>query len=293
MIPREILKDVRRIQIRTSHMVDAAMAGQYESVFRGTGMEFHEVREYQQGDDVRAIDWNVTARTGRPFVKRFVEERELTVMLVVDLSGSGKFGSQRSLKNQIAAELTALLAYSAIKNNDRVGLIIFTDHVEKVVPPKKGRRHVLRLIREVLYYKPTGKGTRLLAALEYLGRVTKRRAVVFLISDFFDTGFEHSLRVVSKRHDLIGLIISDPREKQLPKLGLIEMQDPETGESLLLDTSDRRTREIFEEKIRHWEKALEDIFRKAAVDRIRINTDASYVEPLVKFFRMREKRLAR
>jgi len=249
MIPGEVLKAVRRIQIRTSHMVDAAMAGQYESVFRGTGMEFHEVREYQPGDDVRIIDWNVTARTGRPFVKRFVEERELVVMLLVDLSGSGRFGSQGSLKNRVAAELTALLAYSAIKNNDRVGLIIFTDSTEKVVPPKKGRRHVLRLIREVLFFEPEGRGTSIRTALEYLGKVTKRRSVVFLVSDFLDKGYDHALRVVGKRHDLIPVVISDPREHTIPAIGLIELMDPETGDRILVDTSDATSLEAFHKKV--------------------------------------------
>jgi len=222
VIPKELLKQIRRIQIRTSHLVNDVLAGQYESVFKGQGMEFKEVREYQPGDDIRSIDWNVTARTGRPFVKLFTEERELTVMLVVDVSGSGIFGSQEKLKNEMAAELCALLAFSAIKNNDKVGLIMFTGDVEKYVPPKKGRPHVLRVIREVLYYEPVNRGTDLVAALEFLNRVTTRRCVVFLVSDFMAEGYEKVLRVVSKRHDVIAVTITDPREEALP-LSLIHI----------------------------------------------------------------------
>jgi len=230
VISRELLRTVRRIQIRTSRLVNDVLAGQYESVFKGRGMEFKEVREYQPGDEIRFIDWNVTARMDRPYVKLFAEERELTVMLVVDMSGSGMFGSGEKLKNELAAELCAVLAFSAIKNNDKVGLIMFTDEVEKYVPPKKGRTNVLRVVREVLYFKPRGTGTNIPAALEFLDRVTTRRCVLFLVSDFMAAGYEHAMRIANKRHDLIGVTINDPRERELPDAGMIQLRDQESRE---------------------------------------------------------------
>ena len=292
MIPKELLRQIRRIQIRTSHLVNDVLAGQYESVFKGQGMEFKEVREYQPGDDIRSIDWNVTARTGRPFVKLFTEERELTVMLVVDVSGSGIFGSQEKLKNEMAAELCALLAFSAIKNNDKVGLIMFTGDVEKYVPPKKGRPHVLRVIREVLYYEPVDRGTDLVAALEFLNRVTTRRCVVFLVSDFIAEGYEKVLRVVSKRHDVIAVTITDPREEALPGVGLIELMDAETGELKLVDASDRRARAEFARLAGEAVQGRQAVFRSTGIDSINVRTDRPYIEELLKFFRMRERRYA-
>ncbi|NUO81345.1 DUF58 domain-containing protein, partial [candidate division KSB1 bacterium] len=235
MIPKEILKKVRRLEIQTRALVNDVFSGEYHSVFKGRGMAFAEVREYVLGDDVRNIDWNVTARTGHPFVKVFDEERELTVMLLVDVSSSGEFGTHEQMKGDIAAEICALLAFSAIKNNDKVGLIIFTDRIEKFVPPKKGRTHVLRVLREVLYHKPEGHGTNITTALEYLNRVIRRKAVVFLVSDFLSEGYEKALRVAGKRHDLVAIPITDPRETEIPNVGLVELEDAETGEVHLLD----------------------------------------------------------
>ena len=233
MIPQEVMKTIRHIQIRTSHMVNDMLAGQYKSIFRGQGMEFEEVREYVPGDDIRLIDWNVTARTAVPHIKKLVEERELTVMLLVDASGSGRFGSKDRFKNELAAELCAVLAFSAIKNNDKVGLIIFTHEVELYVPPNKGRRHVLRVVREVLYFKPKGRGTNIPEALHFLNGVTKRRAVAFLVSDFMEDDYEIPLRIANKRHDIIAVTVTDPREEELPDVGLINVQDAETGSSIL------------------------------------------------------------
>jgi uncharacterized protein (DUF58 family) len=233
MLPKELIRKIRRIQIYSARTVNDMLAGQYRSVFKGRGMEFAEVREYQVGDEVRLIDWNVTARMGRPYVKQFAEERELTVMLLVDASGSGRFGSVWQTKNEIAAEMAALIAYSAIRNNDKVGLIMFTDRVEKYVAPKKGRSHVLRVIREILFFRPGGKGTDVSAAIEYLMRITTRRTVAFLISDFIATGFEKKLRVANQRHDVIAPRITDPREVELPAVGLIQLEDPETGRMIV------------------------------------------------------------
>src|SRR5687768_14790528 len=230
MIPREILKEVRRIEISTRGLVNEVFSGEYHSVFKGRGMSFAEVREYQYGDDIRSIDWNVTARTGSPFVKVFEEERELTVMLLVDVSASGDFGTRGKLKSQVAVEICALLAFSAIKNNDKVGLIIFSDHVEEFVPPRKGRRHVLRVLRELLYHRPEGRGTDIGAALEYLAHVQRKRAVAFLVSDFRDQGFDGALAVAGRRHDLVAVRIGDDREQELPPLGFVQLEDPESGE---------------------------------------------------------------
>ena len=252
MIPREIFKKVRQIEIRTNREVTDVLGGQYHSVFKGRGMEFEEVREYLPGDEVRSIDWNVTARFGHPFIKKFKEERELTVMLVVDVSASGQFGSVRQTKNELAAELAAVLAFSAIRNNDKVGLIMFTDRIEKFVPPKKGRRHVLRVVREILAFQPQGRGTDLQLALDYLNSVQSRRAVTFVVSDFQVTDEESvrkKLRVASKRHDVIALSLRDPREEELPAVGLLELRDAETGERALVDTFDRKVREEFAAKV--------------------------------------------
>jgi len=292
MIPKEILRKIRRIQITTSRMVTDVFAGQYQSIFKGKGMEFDEVREYQPGDDIRSIDWNVTARMGHPFVKKFVEERELTVMILLDASQSCYFGSVRQLKNQLAAELSSVLAFSAIQNNDRVGLIIFTDRIEKFVPPRKGLRHVLRVVREALYFKPEGKGTDISLALEYLNKVTTRRAIAFMISDFFDEGFKNLLSVSNKRHDIIAVTITDPREIDFPDVGIVKLNDAETGEDLLIDTSDYRFRNRYKEDSLKRIKERQRMLRSIAVDNIEIRTDIPYATELIKFFKARERRLA-
>jgi uncharacterized protein (DUF58 family) len=294
MIPREIFKKVRQIEIRTNREVTDVLGGQYHSVFKGRGMEFEEVREYLPGDEVRSIDWNVTARFGHPFIKKFREERELTVMLVVDVSASGQFGSVRQTKNELAAELAAVLAFSAIRNNDKVGLIMFTDRIEKFVPPKKGRRHVLRVVREILAFQPQGRGTDLQLALDYLNRVQPRRAVTFVVSDFQVTDEESvrkKLRVASKRHDVIALSLRDPREEELPAIGLVELRDAETGERALVDTFNRKVREEFAAKARERLEALRRLLRSASVDQVEIRSNADYVPPLIQFFSMRERRI--
>lgn len=291
MIPKEILKKVRHIEIRTSRIVNDIFAGEYESVFKGRGMEFDEVREYQPGDEVRSIDWNVTARMGHPYVKRFVEERELTVMLLVDMSSSGKFGSVKWTKGEMAAELSAVLAFAAIKNNDKVGLIIFTDKVEKFIPPKKGSKHVLRVVRELLYFKPEGKGTDITCALEYLNKVSSRRTVTFVVSDFIAAGYEKALSIANKRHDVVALQITDPRETDLPSIGLIELEDEETGEIILVDTSDSGVRSSFRSTVDGERTKREDFFKSIGLDCVTLATDKPYVEPLMRFFRMRERRL--
>jgi len=290
MITKELAKKIRVLQITTRKVVNDVLAGEYGSVFRGRGMEFDEVREYMPGDEIRSIDWNVTARTGHPYVKRFVEERELTVMFLVDLSASGAFGSVRKLKNEIAAELCALLAFSAVKNNDKVGLIVFTDRVEMFIPPKKGTKHVLRVIRELLNFKPRPASTDIEEALDYLGRVTTKRSVVFLVSDFQAEGFERKMRVLGKRHDLIAVTIVDPREVRLPDVGLIELEDSETGETVLVDTGSAEVRKRYERLGREEQARLKELFRSMGVDQIEVMTDRDYVPRLVQFFRVREKR---
>ncbi|MEW6535119.1 MAG: DUF58 domain-containing protein [Candidatus Auribacterota bacterium] len=290
MIPAEILKQVRRIHIQTSRMVNDILAGEYVSTFKGSGIEFDEVREYQIGDDIRSIDWNVTARTGHPHIKRFVEERELTVILMVDASSSGYFGSTSKLKNEIATELCAVLAFSAIKNNDKVGLIIFTDRIEKFLPPKKGKKHVLRVIRELLCFEPKRNKTDIELGLAYLNRVITRKAVVFMVSDFLSGGFEKSLRIANKKHDVIGINIIDPRELELPALGFIELMDAETGESIIVDTYDADVRAGFSLLSNDQLAKRRDLFKSMNVDLIEIQTDKPYIDPMMKFFRMREKR---
>jgi uncharacterized protein (DUF58 family) len=290
MLPKEIIRKVRRIEIRTKRLVNDVFSGEYHSIFKGRGMEFEEVREYQPGDDVRVIDWNVTARYGFPYVKKFKEERELTVMLLVDASSSGEFGTAERMKGEIAAELCSVLAFSAIKNNDRVGMIIFTDRVEKYIPPKKGSSHVLRLIREVLYFKPQHPRTDINCALEFLGRVIKRRCVVFLVSDFLNSGFEKMLSIANKKHDLIAIKIADPREIELPDVGFIELEDTETGEQIIIDTKNSEVRKSFQEYTLKEKTKLDRDFRSIDLDHIHIFTDRSYVEPLMAFFRVRAKR---
>ena len=290
MISKELLRKVRQIQIRTSRMVNDVFAGQYHTVFRGRGMEFEEVCPYQIGDDVRLIDWNVSARYGETFIKKFREERELTVMLVVDASRSGLFGSGRQFKLDVAAELCAVLALSAIRSNDKVGLLLFTDRVEKYVPAKKGTQHVLRIIRELLYHEPAGRGTDIAEALGFLNRVTVRKSVCFLVSDFLAEDYVSALRVARRRHDLIPVVITDPRELELPAAGFIEIEDSETGEFVLLDTSSARLRRRFAADRRAAVEERETMFRKMDTDTIDIRTDQPYVEPLVRFFRKRERR---
>ena len=290
MIPREILKKVRRVEITTRGLVNEVFSGEYHSVFKGRGMNFAEVREYQYGDDIRSIDWNVTARTGSPFVKVFEEERDLTVMLVVDVSASGDFGTRERMKGEVAVEICALLAFSAIKNNDKVGLIIFSDRVEKFVPPRKGRAHVLRVLRELFYHKPEGRGTDIARALEYLTHVVRRRAVAFLVSDFMSDGFEKPMSVAGRRHDLIAVRLSEQREESLPPLGYVEFEDAETGELFMANTSDSRFRAEFEEGAVKAREGLQRTFRRSCVDVIDIQTDESYVQPLMRFFKERERR---
>lgn len=291
MIPKELAKKIRYIEIYTSKAVNNILAGEYNSVFKGRGMEFDEVREYTPGDDIRTIDWNVTARMGYPFVKRFVEERELTVMFLVDLSASGTFGSVEKTKNEVAAELCALLSFSAVKNNDKVGLIVFTDAIEMFIPAKKGASHVLRLIRELLNFRPRETRTNINKALDYLGRVTHKRCVVFLISDFQNEGFEKPLQVLSKRHDLIAMSVTDPREISMPGVGLAELEDAETGEIVIIDTGSADVCKEYEQMGIERNNHLGELFRSMGIDYAEVVTGRDYVRDLVKFFRTRERRL--
>lgn len=288
MIPREMMRRIQRIQIHTSHVVDDLLAGQWHSAFKGRGIEFEEVRPYQVGDDVRTIDWNVTARAGEPFVKLFREERELSVMLLVDLSASQDFGTNLQTKRELITELGATLAFSAIKNNDKVGLSLFTDQIEKAIPPRKGKRHVLRLIRELLYCQPIGRGTHLKSALDHLNRTASQRTVVFLISDFQDAGFEKTLRVTRKKHDVIPVMVNDQRELELPNVGLLRLRDPESGRMVTVDTASRRHRAAFQ-KLQVAEAEKRDaVFRRLKMNPIRVATGEDYVEPLKRFFHRRE-----
>ena len=290
MIPRELIKKIRRIQIRTSHRVDEMLAGTWSSAFKGRGIEFEEVRPYQVGDDVRTIDWNVTARNDQPYVKLFREERELTVNLLVDISASQNFGTQQQTKRELVAELGAMLSMSAIRNNDKVGLILFSDNIEKSIPPRKGARHVLRLIRELLYCQPVGTGTDLRRAMEHLNRVASRRSVVFLISDFFDQGFEKTLRVAQRKHDIIPIVIQDVREAEMPNVGLVRLQDAETGQTITIDTSSRRNRQQFSKLYESAALARDAMFRRLRLEPIRLDTGRDFVEPLHRFFHRRETR---
>jgi uncharacterized protein (DUF58 family) len=290
LLTKELLKQVRQIEIRTKGLVNQVFSGEYHSVFKGRGMEFSEVREYQFGDDIRNIDWNVTARFGHPFIKIFEEERELTVMLLVDLSGSLIFGTVQKTKQQVAAELSAILAFSALKNNDKVGLILFTDKIEKFVPPRKGRSHVLRIIREVLSFEPEGKSTNLKAALEYMNSTIKKRSIVFLLSDFMDSGYEKILRIIGKKHDLIGVVLNDKREIEIPKLGLLKLTDAETGEERWVDTSSTRVQNRLKEVRRNMVEQRKSLFISSRLDSIEVQTGDDYVKPLVQFFRLRERR---
>jgi uncharacterized protein (DUF58 family) len=290
LLSRDVLKAVRRIQIRTRRIVSDIVAGEFRSVFKGSGIEFDAVREYQLGDDVRSIDWNVTARSGRPYVKTFMEEREQTVMLLVDASASCQFGTAR-FKSELAAELCAVLAFSAIENGDKVGLILFTDQVEQFVPPKKGVRHGLRVVRDLLNFQPEHRGTRIAAALEHVAHMLKRRAILFLVSDFHDETFEQSLRLVKRRHDLIAVRVTDPREHGLAGAGILQAKDAETGAVCEIDLSSRRVRAHFERAVAEREARLKRLFAGRGVDVIDVRTDRPYVEPLIAFFEMRGRRV--
>jgi len=312
MIPREILKKIRQIELRTNRLVSETLAGQYHSVFKGQGMNFEEVREYQPGDEVRSIDWNVTARMNHPFVKKFVEERELTLMLVVDLSGSGLFGSGEQSKRELAAEIGSVMAFSAIRNNDKVGLILFTDEVEKFIPPRKGRRHVLRVIREILFYEPQRRGTSVERAIEFLSRVTSHRAIVIVLSDFMEPGsvlqlaryrrqgvrashgLAHAsytaLRQANRRHDLVAVQILDRYEMEMPKLGRLVLKDAETGEVMEINTGDAARREAFKRRQAEAQAELARLLRSARIDAIQLRTNQPYASELGRFFEMREKR---
>lgn len=290
MIPRELISQIRRIEIRTNRLVNDVLAGEYHSVFKGRGVEFEEVREYQHGDDIRTIDWNVTARMSQPYVKRYREERELTVMLLVDASSSSMFGTSGKMKGELAVEISALIAFSAIKNNDRVGLMLFTDTIEKFIPPKKGKKHVLRLIRELLMFEPKGGSTNINAALEFMGKILNRKSVVFLMSDFMSENYQDALRITNQRHDLITVSLTDPREVTLPPIGFLELQDAETGEIIIIDTYDEAIRSQFQQTAEADISQLELEFKKMKIDHVPIRTDRPYIDPLVRFFKLRAKR---
>jgi len=290
MIPKELIKKIRQIQIYTARAVDASFAGQYESVFKGRGMQFDEVREYSPGDDIRSIDLNVTARTGKAYVKRFVEEREMTVIFAVDLSASGDFGTVNKAKNELAAEFCAVLAFAAAKNNDKVGLLVFTDQIELYIPPKKGISHMLRLVRELLYFEMTKRKTNIRQALDYLGKVVRKKATVFLVSDFIEANFEKPLSLLNKRHDVIAVSVRDKAEIALPAIGLIEFADAETGEIILVDTSSRKFRKQYTTATAMQFDELKNMLRRIKVDCISISTDRPYIQDLIKFFHMRHRR---
>ena len=290
MIPEELIKKIRQIQIYSSRAVDASFAGQYESVFKGMGMQFEEVREYMPGDDIRSIDWNVTARTGKPYIKRFTEEREMTAIFAVDLSASGEFGTVNKMKNELAAEFCAVLAFAAAKNNDRVGLLIFTDQIELFIPPKKGSRHVLRLIRELLYFKMPRRRTNISMALDYVAKVIRKRATIFLVSDFIETDFKKPLSLLNKRHDVVAVPVRDRVEVEMPSVGLVEFQDAETGEVIVIDTSSRKFRQQYSSNSRERSDELRNMLRSIGVDSIAISTDRPYMGDLIQFFHMRHGR---
>ncbi len=300
-LTKKILKKVRQIEVRTRHLVDDTLAGSYHSVFKGRGMNFDEVREYVPGDSIRTIDWNVTARTGVPHVKKFTEERELTILLVIDVSNSGLFGSGEETKREMMAELGSVLAFSAVRNNDKVGLVLFSDFVELYIPPKKGRSHILRVIREILFFRPRGRGTDIGQALDFVNRVSKRKCVTFLVSDFCLPGdFSQSLedlmpklRLTGRRHDLIGVSVTDPRERELPDVGLLTLEDAETGEQILLDTGDDWTRKAYANLAADQHQHLRTTMGKSGIDLLELSTDSSYIAPLIGFFRSRSRRIGR
>jgi uncharacterized protein (DUF58 family) len=290
-VPPEILRQVKLLELRTRGLVNSLFTGEYRSVFKGQGMEFSEVREYQPGDEVRSIDWNVTARMQRPYVKRYIEERELTVILAVDVSGSERFGTRRRFKSEVASELAAVLAMSAIRNNDRVGNLMFTDRIEHVVPPRKGRRHALRLIRDILAFEPAGRKTDIGGATEYLNKMLSHKAIIFLVSDFLGTNLERPLKLLAQRHDVVAVTLEDPSERALPDIGIARFVDPETGEALDVDTSDPKVRTQFQLQVAAESDKRRHLFRRLAIDEIVVTTGESIMDPLLRFFRMRERRL--
>ena len=290
MIPTKIIKRVKQIEIKTRGLVNELFGGEYHSIFKGKGMTFSEVREYQSGDDIRLIDWNVTARTTTPFVKNFEEERELTVYLMVDISASGEFGSGSQLKRELGTEIAAVLGFSAIKNNDKVGLILFSDSIEKFIFPKKGKSHVLRVIRELLYTDPKNTGTSIGNSLDYLLKVAKRKSVVFIISDFIDSGYNSSLKIVSKKHDLIAIQLYDPAEYKIPNIGLAKVEDPETGEMFWIDTTSKRAMKELQDDIKLKQSKFSKNAKKIGFDLIPVSTDEDFVDPLMSFFKKRERR---
>ena len=293
MIPLEIIKKVRQIEIRTNRIVNSLLGGAYHSAFKGRGMEFEEVREYQPGDEIRQIDWNVTARTGAPFVKLYREERELTVVVLVDVSPSDQFGTGAQQKNELAAEFSAVIAFSAIRNNDKVGLVLFTDEVEMYIPPKKGKKHVLRVIRELLTYEPKSRGTDIAEALRFLAQVTRRRSTIFLISDFIAADYEKSLAAVKSKHDVIAVRTSDPREVEFPDVGLVTLEDAETGEIMVIDSRSARIRNLFESRVQEERSRQDHFLRSLNVDELEIRTGKEYINELTNLFRLREKKMYR
>lgn len=289
MIPRELFRKIRHVEIRTKGLVENVFGGEYHSAFRGRGIEFSEVRPYQIGDDVRSIDWNVSARMGEPYIKLFEEEREQTLLLMVDISGSGDFGSSGTTKREVAAEICAVLGFSAIRNNDKVGLLLFSDKIERFVPPKKGRRHVLRIIRDLYVHEAASRGTNVKAALDHAHHMLNRRAIVILVSDFLDTGYDKALRTLAQKHDVVAIRLLDPREEALPKVGLLSLTDAETGHPVLVDTSSKTVRNAFSARAADREAAVQSALKRARVDTVTVRTDADYVEPLVALFKRRNR----
>lgn len=289
-VPPDIMRQVKLLELRTRGLVNSLFSGEYRSVFKGQGMEFSEVREYQPGDEVRSIDWNVTARMRKPYVKRYIEERELTVMLAVDLSGSERFGTRRRFKSELASELSAVLAMSAIRNNDRVGTLLFTDTVEHVVPPRKGRKHALRLMRDLLAFQPVGRGTDIAGATDYLNKMLAHKTIIFFVSDFLAPDIERPLKLLAQRHDVVAVTIEDPSEIDLPDIGLARLVDPETGDTIDVDTSDPKVREAFDWNVNDEREKRTHLLRRLAIDEVLVRTDGSIVEPLFRFFRKRETR---
>lgn len=286
----ELMQRIKAIQVKTNYLVNDIMAGEYVSAFKGRGMEFSEVREYQPGDDVRLIDWNVTARMNQPFIKEFKEERELTLMLLVDVSSSGGFGSDKKFKNEVSAEIASILAFAAIKNNDKIGLIVFSDKIEHSIPPKKGKAHIWNIIRTILNFKPEGKGTNLSLPLEYLLNIQKRKTTAFLISDFQAEDYETTLRQAKQKHDLVAISITDPREETLPDVGLIELEDAESGETLLIDTHDKEMTAQFAKQFQQKREKRKNYFSSIGIDTIEIYTNRSLTDPIIRYFKMREKK---
>ncbi|HJQ52974.1 MAG TPA: DUF58 domain-containing protein [Gemmatimonadaceae bacterium] len=292
-VPPEILRQVKLIELKTRGLVNSVFTGEYRSVFKGQGMEFSEVREYQPGDEVRSIDWNVTARMRRPFVKRYIEERELTVMLVVDLSGSERFGTVRRFKSELASELAAVLAMSAVRNNDRVGVLLFTDRIEHVIPPRKGRRHVLRIIRDLLAFEPVGRGTDMILAIDYVAKMLNEHAIVFIVSDFLEEDISHPLKLLAQRHDVVAVTVEDPSERDLPDIGIARLIDPETGDTFEVDTSSPAVRQSYSQRVLAERENRKHLLRRLAIDEVAVRTEGGVVEPLLRFFRARETRARR